>query len=351
MTTPRTPSEADHDTVYGKTFAAYDKAELQAFIYPFIERFAANGLDAASTFSGKHCLDAGCGGGRGSIFMLLNGARSVVAVDYSPINVETARRNAALYNLDLATQQGTLAQLPFPDETFDVVWCNGVLQHTAEPDICLREITRVLKIGGRAWIYVYGAGGVYWYTVSRFRTMLRSIPTDACLACLRLMRYETRYVAEYIDDWKTPFLRAYSAAAMNQRLAQLGYSNATPLRFGVPYDTSHRINTNAEDARWLGEGDLRYLVVRTVSRAIGDDPIGDGDCGSDVRYAPIVEDRLGPLLDELEQVAADNYTLAIAGAANIQRALRDQLSVPGPFSIEQYVTSVRCAIDLVRQSR
>ncbi len=36
------------------------------------------------------------------------------------------------------------------------------------------------------------------------------------------------------------------------------------LAAGVSYDTSHRINPNAEDASWLGEGDLRYLVTKTA---------------------------------------------------------------------------------------
>ncbi|MCU1282803.1 MAG: methyltransferase protein [bacterium] len=345
------PSEADHDVVYGKTFALYDKKQLQEFLQPFIDRFAANRLDAAAAFTGKACLDAGCGGGRGAIFMLLNGARSVVGFDYSPTNVETARRNAALYGFDITTQQGTLAKLPFADETFDFVWCNGVLQHAADPDACLREITRVLKTGGQAWIYVYGSGGIYWYSVYRFRELLKGVSTEACTAALRLMRYETRYVAEYIDDWKVSFLRAYSAADMNRRLAELGYERPAPLKYGVSYDTSHRINTNAEDARWLGEGDLRYLVTKRGARAEGNHPISSSEYGSDVEYAPAIVERMGPLFDELARVVAGDETLAIAAAANIQRELRDQLSLSGAFDVDRYVASVVAATDLARQSR
>jgi ubiquinone/menaquinone biosynthesis C-methylase UbiE len=344
------PSEADHDAVYGKTFSLYDKKQLQEFMQPFFDRFAANGIDAPATFAGKHCLDAGCGGGRGSIFMMLNGARSVVGFDFSPTNVETAKRNAGLYGFDITTQQGTLAKLPFADETFDFVWCNGVLQHAADPDACLREITRVLKTGGRAWIYVYGSAGVYWYSVFRFRELLRDVTTEACTAALRLMRYETRYVAEYIDDWKVSFLRAYTAADMDRRLAQLGYANPTPLKYGVSYDTSHRIHTNPSDAVWLGEGDLRYLVTKTAQHAAGDNPISGGEYGSDVKYAPEIIERCGPLFDELARVVAGDLTLAIAAAANIQRALRDQLSLPGAFAIDEYLKNVRAAIELAQKA-
>ena len=346
-----TRSESAHDAVYGKTFALYDKQQLGEFIRPFADRFAANGLDPAHTFSGKSCLDAGCGGGRGAIFMMLNGAKSVVGFDYSPTNVETARRNAALYGFDVTTQQGTLAQLPFADETFDFVWCNGVLQHAADPDACLREITRVLKTGGQAWIYVYGAGGVYWYSVFRFRELLEAVSTESCTAFLRLLRCETRYVAEYIDDWKVSFLRAYSAADMNRRLEELGYANAAPLKYGVSYDTSHRINTNADDARWLGEGDLRYLVTKGAPHRAGDHPMSASQHGSDVQYGRAIIERLGPLFDELAGVVAGDRSLAIATAANIQRALRDQLSLAGAFDIDRYVTSVRAAIDLASRSR
>jgi SAM-dependent methyltransferase len=47
-------------------------------------------------------------------------------------------------------QQIDLQQIPYPDETFDLVICNHMLEHVADAELALREMRRVLKLGGRA---------------------------------------------------------------------------------------------------------------------------------------------------------------------------------------------------------
>ncbi|ORB78429.1 MULTISPECIES: class I SAM-dependent methyltransferase [Mycobacterium avium complex (MAC)] len=45
-----------------------------------------------------------------------------------------------------------LEQLPMADETYDLVLCTQVLEHVPEPLPVLRELRRVLKPGGEAWV-------------------------------------------------------------------------------------------------------------------------------------------------------------------------------------------------------
>ncbi len=47
-------------------------------------------------------------------------------------------------------QQIDLQQIPYPDETFDMLICNHILEHVDDAAAALREIHRVLKRGGRA---------------------------------------------------------------------------------------------------------------------------------------------------------------------------------------------------------
>jgi SAM-dependent methyltransferase len=47
-------------------------------------------------------------------------------------------------------QQIDLQQIPYPDETFDLVICNHMLEHVADAELALREMSRVLKPSGRA---------------------------------------------------------------------------------------------------------------------------------------------------------------------------------------------------------
>jgi len=46
-------------------------------------------------------------------------------------------------------------QLPFEDESFDYVYSHGVLHHCDEPEQVVREMTRVLRPGGRFNVHVY----------------------------------------------------------------------------------------------------------------------------------------------------------------------------------------------------
>ncbi len=343
--------EASHDDVYGRTFALYDKDQVLAFMQPFVDRFAVNGLDPGALFRGKKCLDAGCGGGRGTLFMLQHGAASVTAFDFSARNVETTRRNAAKFGYtNVAVEQGTLEQLPFDTGAFEVVWCNGVLQHAAEPGRCLDEITRVLAPGGRAWIYVYGAGGVYWYAVRHFRSWFRDVPSEQLIAILQLAGLEPRYIGEYLDDWKVSYLRAYRTAPVVARLRELGYTGTEPLALGVPYDTNHRNTRWPSERPWLGEGDLRFVLAKSAAPASTvATELGGDDCFGDDAFAPEVHARYRRPFEALGRAVAGRPVVAALAAARIQRAIRDRLTLAEPFDNDRVLAELAATYALVEE--
>ena len=51
---------------------------------------------------------------------------------------------------------GTAEDLPYPDESFDLVLCTQVLEHVTEPHQAIAEIHRVLRPGGSALISTHG---------------------------------------------------------------------------------------------------------------------------------------------------------------------------------------------------
>ena len=256
---PLTEKEQLTAIVFGDTFALYDEKSFDEFVEPLYRRLNANGI-CPEVFNGKRCLDAGCGGGRGSILMAQSGAREVIGVDLSSTNVESCRKRADQKGLtNLSFHQQSLMKLPFDDETFDIVWCNGVLHHTTQPDQSLKEITRVLKKGGHLWLYLYGSGGIYWYMVDWVRDTLRRVDVRECIRQLRLMEMPIRRIAEWIDDWFVPHLRRYTVADVSHRLDELGYENTEALKYGVGYDTSHRrVGASTDELALMGEGDVRH---------------------------------------------------------------------------------------------
>jgi SAM-dependent methyltransferase len=105
------------------------------------------------TLSGQTVLDVGCGTGFFTIAALRRGAR-VTSVD---IGIELLRR--ARVKGATATLAGDAAALPFADGTFDVVISSECIEHTRRPELCVRDMLRVLRPNGllvltcpnRAW--------------------------------------------------------------------------------------------------------------------------------------------------------------------------------------------------------
>jgi SAM-dependent methyltransferase len=100
--------------------------------------------------AGMHVLDAGCGSGS----MAREIARSapgstVVGVDLREKYLEYARRRSEAEGLkNLTFKTGDVRELPFADDSFDIVWTKYLLQWVAEPMRAMREFARVLKPGG-----------------------------------------------------------------------------------------------------------------------------------------------------------------------------------------------------------
>ncbi|MCB0344579.1 MAG: class I SAM-dependent methyltransferase [Bdellovibrionales bacterium] len=246
--------------VYGDAFAMYRaKADdFDHFVKFLVDRLAVNGIDS-SIFKGKKCLDAGCGSGRGSIFMLSCGASHVTGVDLSEQNVETARLAAQTKNFtNCEFEQGDVNALQFDDEQFDFVWCNGVLHHTPDTDKGLFEITRVLKVGGHMWLYLYGSGGVEWAIVDEIRDhFIKGVDYDTCLAALHLIDDHLGSISEYLDNWYTPYLRRYTDADVTARLKELCLSSTQRLL----KDVGQRV-IDLSQSDLLGEQNLRYLLEK-----------------------------------------------------------------------------------------
>src|SRR5579884_1046969 len=97
----------------------------------------------------KHILDAGCGNGRYSKFLLRQADADAVITgfDYSQQMLRRARERL---HSDRATQVAAdLTRLPYADASFDAIVCGWVLEHLPDPRPGLSELARVLRPGGK----------------------------------------------------------------------------------------------------------------------------------------------------------------------------------------------------------
>jgi SAM-dependent methyltransferase len=105
---------------------------------------------------GDAVLDIGCGAGVDTILaaMMTGPEGKAVGVDIVPEMLQRAGANLTrMEDLRHVTfQAATGEHLPFPDGHFDVVISNGVINLIPDKDAAMREILRVLKVGGRLMV-------------------------------------------------------------------------------------------------------------------------------------------------------------------------------------------------------
>ena len=107
--------------------------------------------DAAQVQAGDRVLDAGCGVGGTSCWLAHERGATVVGITLVPNQVERARVIAKRRGVaDKATfQVADYSRIPYPDASFDVVWAQESLCHSADKAATYREFHRVLRPGGR----------------------------------------------------------------------------------------------------------------------------------------------------------------------------------------------------------
>lgn len=103
---------------------------------------------------GWHVLDAGCGSG--SFLPLLaeivGPSGAVAAVDLAPENVAIVRERLSAWDLPIPIEvaEASVLALPYPDATFDGLWCAAVFQYLSDGEVleALAEFRRVVRPGG-----------------------------------------------------------------------------------------------------------------------------------------------------------------------------------------------------------
>jgi ubiquinone/menaquinone biosynthesis C-methylase UbiE len=118
---------------------------------------------------GQMWLDAGSGTGN-LLRMLVKNGCTVYGLDASPSMVKIAQE---LSNKDPLSKKmsfvliGTVEKLPFRNDTFDGVLCSSVMEYLDNPDICLQELSRVLKKDGLIIVSVAN----YWSLFRKFQSI------------------------------------------------------------------------------------------------------------------------------------------------------------------------------------
>ncbi len=115
-------------------------------------------------------LDVGCGDGVLICAAASRGAR-VTGIDPDPAMLDAARARTERSGVEADFLDGRIERLPFADASFDVVAAITVLCFVDDASAALREMTRVLRPGGRLVLGELGRWSL-WAAVRRLRGWL-----------------------------------------------------------------------------------------------------------------------------------------------------------------------------------
>src|SRR5207237_1906856 len=129
-------------------------------------------------YRGKRVLDVGCGAGTDLARFAKSGA-IVTGVDLSSSAIALAKQNFAQQGLPADLREADGERLPFPDNTFDLVYAHGVVQYTAHDRELVEECRRVVGPGGAAIFQVYNR--VSWLNAL---SKVMKVPLEHCDAAV-----------------------------------------------------------------------------------------------------------------------------------------------------------------------
>lgn len=133
---------------------------------------ARSGLwDSSFSAAGKTLLECGMGGGDDTEVLLSLPLAELHAFD---ISLAVDRAAKFLHDDRLRIAQASIFDIPYPVESFDIVWCHRVVQHTPDPEAAIRSVCKMVKPGGFLFLHSYKRSKKY---MSEFRYRYRWLTT------------------------------------------------------------------------------------------------------------------------------------------------------------------------------
>jgi ubiquinone/menaquinone biosynthesis C-methylase UbiE len=209
--------------------------------------------------AGKSVLEIGLGQGAESEQLIRRGA-TWSGVDLTSEAVHRTETRLRLRGLDFAEiRQGSVLDLPFDNDQFDLVFSHGVLHHVPDIHGAQREIYRVLKPGGELVVMLYARHSLNYQVAIRIVRragllaayplwQLGAIKPRGMLA-EHLQRAKAAGLLQYLelesfthrstDGPANPYARVYSRHELQRAFplfrlvrAQKHYAHAPPLALG-----------------------------------------------------------------------------------------------------------------------
>jgi 2-polyprenyl-3-methyl-5-hydroxy-6-metoxy-1,4-benzoquinol methylase len=218
----RFAQSGEYATLFGDQWKAYKKTQLDSFSgIPITEHRLNRCLgDLKNNLKGKLVLEAGCGAGRFTEVLLKKGAQ-LVSADLSDA-VEVNQENFPQNDNHLVVQ-ADINDMPFADETFDVVVCLGVIQHTPNSEKTIEDLYKLVKKGGRLIIDHYSFNKSHYFRLAPlYRNNLKKKSAEETIP------YTQKLVKKFLP-WHKKFAKNWFMSMLLNRISPvITYYRAFP---------------------------------------------------------------------------------------------------------------------------
>jgi len=149
----------------------------------------------------KRTLNAGCGVAWSEYLFNYNSKTQRHCMDIS-LSVETAYKKTRCFD-NVIVSQASIFDLPYPDETFDVIYSLGVIHHTPNPRRALQILAKKLMPGGLIGIYIYNKKPLIREIVDKeIRELTTKMSYEECMDFSKKMRK----LGKALNDIKQPLI-------------------------------------------------------------------------------------------------------------------------------------------------
>ena len=166
---PRFCSEDNYTDSFGFQWNKFDNTQIDSFSNTDLshQRFWAETKWDPKKINNLNVLEVGSGAGRFSEVFLNSTKGKLYSIDYSSA-VEANLRNNKKFKSRLILSQASIYQIPFKDNSFDKIFCFGVLQHTPSFRKSISSLVSKVKLNGEIVIDFYPYKGFYTKLHSKY---------------------------------------------------------------------------------------------------------------------------------------------------------------------------------------
>ena len=190
-------------------------------------------------------LEVGVGIGTDLVQFAVHGSR-ISGIDLTKNAIETTRNHLKVLDLEYEfLEQGDAEQLPFDDDTFNLVYSFGVLHHTPDTQKAIDEVHRVLKPQGKAIIMLYARDLEHYFGRILYHGILRG----------ELFRMSYQEVVNRHSEihGNTPLTKLYhrhELEPMFKRFSNVSFDRRGGYNFPLPIKYSDKWN----GSKWVTRG-------------------------------------------------------------------------------------------------